>query len=77
MCYTPIIIIALLFADKTHSLGIGLGIVMISMVILFLVVVIKLGLDVTRFAKGLVPISMPTGSANIVFEFNWYYLDWF
>ena len=61
-----IIVIALLFADKTHSLGIGLGIVVISMVILFLVVVIKLGLDVTRFAKGLVPISMPTGSANIV-----------
>jgi len=61
-----IVVLGILFADKGDSLGIGLGIVMIAMVILFLVVVAKLGLDGVRFAKGLLPISMPSGSANIV-----------
>jgi len=61
-----VVVLAILFADKVDSLGIGLGIVMIGMVTLFLVVVVKLGLDGRRFAKGLLPISMPSGSANIV-----------
>ncbi|XP_066912869.1 divalent metal cation transporter MntH-like [Clytia hemisphaerica] len=60
------IVIAISLADKTDSLGVGLGVVMIAMVILFLVVVVKLGLDGARFAKGLLPISMPAGSTNIV-----------
>ena len=61
-----VVVLGILFLDKVDSLGIGLGLVMITMVILFLIVVIKLGLDGVRFAKGLVPISMPSGSANIV-----------
>lgn len=60
------IVFGILIADKGDSLGIGLGVVMIAMVILFLVVVIKLGMDWERFFKGLLPISMPSGSANIV-----------
>ena len=39
---------------------------MVGMVILFLVVVIELGLDFKEFAMGLLPISMPSGSGNIV-----------
>lgn len=61
-----VIVLAILFADKVNSLGVALGLVMVGMVILFLVVVIRLGLDGERFAKGLIPIEMPSGSANIV-----------
>lgn len=61
-----IVVLAFLFADRVDSLGIGLGLVMIGMVTLFLVVVSKLGLDGERFGKGLLPIAMPSGSANIV-----------
>jgi len=61
-----IVVLGILFMDKVDSLGIALGLVMITMVVLFLIVVIKLGLDGIRFAKGLIPISMPSGSANIV-----------
>ena len=39
---------------------------MVGMVVLFLIVVLKLGLDVKEFALGLLPISMPAGSGNIV-----------
>lgn len=60
------IVFGILIADKGDSLGIGLGVVMIAMVILFLVVVIKLGMDWARFGRGLLPIAMPSGSANIV-----------
>ena len=60
------IVFGVLIADKGDSLGIGLGLVMVAMVILFLVVVIKLGMDWERFFKGLLPMSMPSGSANIV-----------
>jgi len=61
-----VIVVALLFADKVNSLGVSLGIIMVGMVVLFLVVVAKLGVDAERFFKGLIPISMPSGSSNIV-----------
>ena len=61
-----VVVLGILFTDRVDSLGIGLGIVMVAMVTLFLVVVVELGLDGERFAKGLLPISMPSGSANIV-----------
>ena len=61
-----VVVLAILFTDRVDSLGIGLGIVMVAMVTLFLVVVAELGLDAERLGKGLLPISMPSGSANIV-----------
>ena len=61
-----IVVLALLFADKVNSLGVGLGLVMVAMVMLFLTVVIRLGIDGSRFGRGLLPISMPSGSANVV-----------
>jgi len=61
-----LIVIALLSIGKVDALGVGLGGVMVGMVVLFLVVVLKLGLDVKEFALGLLPISMPDGSGNIV-----------
>ena len=61
-----VLALAILFTDRVDSLGIGLGIVMVAMVVLFLVVVLELGLDIGRFAKGVLPISMPAGSTNIV-----------
>lgn len=60
------VVIAVLFANKTDLLGVGLGIVTVSMVALFLILVIRLGLDGIRFAKGLIPFSIPNGSINIV-----------
>ena len=39
-----VIVLALLFWDKTDQLGIFLGIVMMAMVALFLVVVVKIGI---------------------------------
>ena len=39
----------LLFLDKVHYLSVGLGMVLVSMVILFLVAVIKLGVDWERY----------------------------
>lgn len=60
------VVLVLLFLDKTDILGVGLGFVMVGMVILFLTAVIEMGVDGERFALGLLPISMPTGSANIV-----------
>lgn len=58
--------LGILYAGKVDVLGVGLGIVTVSMVTLFFVVVYKLGLDGVRFAKGLVPMSLPHGSMNIV-----------
>ena len=43
-----ILVYGLLFLDKVHYLSVGLGIVLVSMAILFLVVVIELGLDWKR-----------------------------
>ena len=43
-----VIVMALLYWDKTDKLGIMLGILMIGMVTLFLVVVISMGMDWTK-----------------------------
>jgi len=61
-----VVVILLLVAGKTEALGVGLGGIMIGMVVLFLVVVIKLGVDLVELGLGFLPISMPTGSSNIV-----------
>ena len=51
--------------NKTELLGIGLGLVVVAMVILFLIVVCILGTDGTAFAHGLYP-NFPDGSSNVV-----------
>ena len=51
--------------NKTELLGIGLGLVVISMVILFLIVVCILGTDRIAFAHDLYP-NFPHGSSNVV-----------
>jgi hypothetical protein len=43
-----VVVLVLLWFDKTEKLGIFLGIVMLAMVTLFLVVVIKMGIDLER-----------------------------
>ena len=63
-----VVILAILFTDRVDSLRIRLGKVMVVMVTLFLVVVIELRLDVWRFAKRLLPISIPLWSVNIVLD---------
>jgi len=50
-----IIVLALLYWDKTDKLGIMLGILMIGMVTLFMVVVVSMGMDWTKFLWGLLP----------------------
>merc|ERR1712130_742487 len=50
-----VVVLVLLWFDATERLGIFLGIVMLGMVSLFLVVVIKMGIDFERFAWGLIP----------------------
>jgi len=50
-----VVVLSLLVLDKTEKLGIFLGFVMMGMVILFLVVVAKIGLSWTDFGWGLIP----------------------
>ena len=45
----------LLYWDKTDKLGVFLGIVMIGMAVLFLIVVIKMGVDWESLGKGFLP----------------------
>eukprot|EP00092_Neocalanus_flemingeri_P040918 GFUD01044552.1.p1 GENE.GFUD01044552.1~~GFUD01044552.1.p1 ORF type:complete len:508 (+),score=112.68 GFUD01044552.1:183-1706(+) len=50
-----VIVLALLYWDKTDTLGVFLGFVMLGMVTLFLIVVVFMGLDWTKFGWGLLP----------------------
>jgi len=50
-----VVVLALLYTDKTDTLGIFLGFVMMGMVILFLVVVALMGMDWEKFAWSLLP----------------------
>ena len=43
-----VVVLALLYFDKTEMLGVGLGIVMMGMVSLFLIVVFYMGMDWTK-----------------------------
>ena len=45
----------LLYWDKTDKLGVFLGIVMIGMAVLFLIVVIKMGVDWESLGTGFLP----------------------
>merc|ERR1719204_671588 len=60
-----VVVLSLLYWDKTDKLGVLLGLVMMSMVTLFLIVVIQMGLqgkvDGTAFAWGLLPNLPPRG----------------
>lgn len=60
------VVFAILYMDKVDSLGIGLGIVSIGMVILFLILVVRLGLDGKRLAMSIISVGIPSGSINIV-----------
>eukprot|EP00095_Tigriopus_kingsejongensis_P000562 maker-scaffold776_size99073-snap-gene-0.18 protein:Tk00562 transcript:maker-scaffold776_size99073-snap-gene-0.18-mRNA-1 annotation:"hypothetical protein AURANDRAFT_62184" len=60
-----VVVYALLYWDKTEWLSVGLGIILMAMVLLFLIVVSKMGLDAERFGWGLIP-NMPEGSANLL-----------
>jgi len=50
-----VIVLVLLYFDKTDVLGICLGVVMMGMVGLFLIVVFYMGLDMKKFLLGLLP----------------------
>eukprot|EP00092_Neocalanus_flemingeri_P003800 GFUD01004093.1.p1 GENE.GFUD01004093.1~~GFUD01004093.1.p1 ORF type:complete len:552 (-),score=122.95 GFUD01004093.1:17-1672(-) len=50
-----ILALGLLYWDKTDKLGIMLGLLMIGMVTLFLVVVVYMGMEWTKFLWGLLP----------------------
>merc|ERR1711971_1086639 len=62
------IVLSLLYWDKTDKLGVLLGIVMMSMVTLFLIVVIQMGIqgkvDGPGFAWGLLPNLPPRGEGT-------------
>ena len=60
-----VVVLVLLYMNKTELLGIGLGVVVVSMVILFLIIVCILGINGTAFAHGLYP-NFPDGSSNVV-----------
>ena len=49
------IVLGLLYWDKTDKLGVFLGIVMIGMAVLFLIVVIKMGVDWESLGTGFLP----------------------
>lgn len=57
-----VVVLALLYWDKVDMLGIFLGCVMMSMIVLFLVVVVFTGLDFKAFGLGLIP-NLPTKSS--------------
>jgi len=50
-----IVVLALLYKDKTNILGVFLGVIMMGMVTLFLIVVGVMGVDWEKFAWGLIP----------------------
>ena len=50
-----VIVIVLLYWDKTDKLGVFLGMVMIGMAVLFLIVVIKMGIDWESLGTGFLP----------------------
>ena len=50
-----VIVLALLYWDKTDKLGVFLGIVLIGMAVLFLIVVIKMDVDWSGLGKGFLP----------------------
>ena len=50
-----VIVIGLLYWDKTDKLGVLLGVVMIGMATLFLIVVIKMDVDWPSLGKGFIP----------------------
>jgi len=58
-----VVVMALLYKDKVDMLGICLGMVMTGMVVLFLIVVIYMGMDWTKFGWGLLP-NIPTKTEN-------------
>jgi len=58
-----VIVLLLLYWDKTDKLGIMLGFLMIGMVTLFLVVVVSMGMDWTKFLWGLIP-NLPPKTAT-------------
>jgi len=58
-----VIVLLLLYWDKTDKLGIMLGFLMIGMVTLFLVVVASMGMDWTKFLWGLIP-NLPPKTAT-------------
>ena len=60
-----ILVYGLLYWDKTHHLSVGLGIIMVAMAALFMVVVVKLGIDWPMLVWGLVP-NFPAGSAKLI-----------
>merc|ERR1711970_1636053 len=58
-----VIVLLLLYWDKTDKLGIMLGFLMIGMVTPFLVVVVCMGMDWTKFLWGLIP-NLPPKTAT-------------
>ena len=50
-----VIVLALLYTDKTDALGIFLGFIMMTMIVLFIIVVCLLDIDWNKFAWGLLP----------------------
>jgi len=50
-----IVVLALLYKDKTNILGVFLGVIMMGMVTLFLIVVGVMGVDWEKFGWGLIP----------------------
>merc|ERR1719232_89941 len=58
-----VIVLLLLYWDKTDKLGIMLGFLMIGMVTLFLVVVVSMGMDWSKFLWGLIP-NLPPKTAT-------------
>lgn len=53
-----VVVVVLLYWDKTEKLGIMLGLVMMAMLVLFCVVVFYMGIDWTKLGFGLIP-SIP------------------
>ncbi len=60
-----VVVSGLLLLDQTYYLSVGLGLLLVAMAVLFLVVVIRLGLDWKAFGLGLLP-NFPPSSANLI-----------
>ena len=60
-----IVVMTLLYFDKTERLGQGLGVLMVVMIILFLVIVCITGFDPLEFFHGFIP-TFPANSANLI-----------
>ena len=64
-----VVVLALLWFDATERLGIFLGIVMLGMVSLFLVVVVKMGIDFEKYVPSSQSTLYSCGfSANRIFS---------